>query len=426
MSYLEMKYNLLMSYCTFLSFYMLLKVEGRSVENHPVVYKLTHIKTLFEKLKPLDAKLQYQIEKMASLTEASAAAQGQLAHKPNLKDLEMLSDERGSDDEGGSGEGSDGEEGEAEMDDSEIDDDLAGGVASSGEESAGAKPRAKGGKDVYRAPKLTAVDYEDKKDKKKRQKAEFQRKRLAKTDFVDEMKRELGDEPEEVFMGGVTKKTKAAKFMDALEREEMEAFRRVTMTKKEKRALHNRNLEGMQDKLETLDDDFAAVKSIMRRTTERQQDAAVESAERDAAQSKFAKSLKQFIEKPQKKKKLDAEKAQRIEHDKREKSKRREEKAARKEAAQKEFQQAKLQEIKGLNEDISRKINYDIMKAKGIVRKRKKEDKNPRVKKRHQYEKLVKKHNTKVQAFKDGKAQGLYAGESQGLRSGLIKSSKLS
>ena len=59
MSYLEMKYNLLMSYCTFLTFYLLLKVEGKPVENHPVIHKLTHIKTLFEKLKPLDQKLQY-------------------------------------------------------------------------------------------------------------------------------------------------------------------------------------------------------------------------------------------------------------------------------------------------------------------------------------------------------------------------------
>lgn len=85
MSYLEMKYNLLMSYCTFLSFYLLLKVEGKPVENHPVIHKLTHIKTLFEKLRPLDQKLQYQVDKMANLTDA--AASGALAHKPNIKDL---------------------------------------------------------------------------------------------------------------------------------------------------------------------------------------------------------------------------------------------------------------------------------------------------------------------------------------------------
>jgi hypothetical protein len=46
-SYLQMKHNLLLSYSTFLIFYLLLKVEGRNIKNHPVVYKLAHIKTLF-------------------------------------------------------------------------------------------------------------------------------------------------------------------------------------------------------------------------------------------------------------------------------------------------------------------------------------------------------------------------------------------
>jgi Sas10/Utp3/C1D family len=54
MTYLEMKYNLLLSYCSFLSFYLLMKIEGKSVKDHPVIFKLAHIKTLIEKLKPLD------------------------------------------------------------------------------------------------------------------------------------------------------------------------------------------------------------------------------------------------------------------------------------------------------------------------------------------------------------------------------------
>jgi hypothetical protein len=57
MSYLEMKYNLMLSYCSFLSYYLLLKLEGKSVHNHPVVMKLVHIKTIFEKLRHLDSKL---------------------------------------------------------------------------------------------------------------------------------------------------------------------------------------------------------------------------------------------------------------------------------------------------------------------------------------------------------------------------------
>lgn len=54
MTYLEMKYNLLLSYCTFLSFYLLMKLEGKEVTDHPVIFKLAHIKTLMEKLRPLD------------------------------------------------------------------------------------------------------------------------------------------------------------------------------------------------------------------------------------------------------------------------------------------------------------------------------------------------------------------------------------
>ena len=74
----------------------------------------------------------------------------------------------------------------------------------------------------------------------------------------------------------------------------------------------------------------------MRRTGSKA-DSAVDSANKDAASTKFAKSLKQFIEKPKKQKKLDEEKIAHIKQATEEKSRRREEKAARKLAAQKEF-----------------------------------------------------------------------------------------
>lgn len=59
MSYLEMKYNLMLSYVILLSFYMLLKLSGREVSSHPVVKRLIHHKLLLEKLRPLDQKLTY-------------------------------------------------------------------------------------------------------------------------------------------------------------------------------------------------------------------------------------------------------------------------------------------------------------------------------------------------------------------------------
>ena len=393
-----MKYNLLMSYCTFLSFYLLLKVEGKPVDNHPVIHKLTHIKTLFEKLKPLDSKLQYQVDKMSNVTDAKAA-QSSLTHKPNLKDLNMVSDAE-DDDEQDYDEEDDMEEGE-----SDIEDDMGKRGQEMSDDESEREGKQVGG-DVYKAPKLNAMAFEDAKDRKKRMRAEFERKRLGKTTLVEELKREMDDAPEEVFMGGVAKKGKTSRFQDALEREEMENFKRTTMTTKEQKALRNRNFEEMQDKLDTLDDDFAAIQSIVKRTGARETDAAVKSAEKDAAGTKFAKSLKQFIEKPK-----NAEKVRKMKEAGEEKDRRREAKLARKQAAQKEFQESKLEEISHMKSDITRNINRDMLKAKGIVRKRKKEDANPRVKKRRAYEKLVKAHKTKVREFQDGKSQGLYAGE---------------
>jgi U3 small nucleolar RNA-associated protein 3 len=64
------------------------------------------------------------------------------------------------------------------------------------------------------------------------------------------------------------------------------------------------------------------------------------------------------------------------------------------------------------------------MKAKGLTRKRKKEDRTPRVKKRHQYEKLMVKHRKAVQEYKPSKE--LYSGQKDGFKAGIKKSTKLS
>ena len=78
-----------------------------------------------------------------------------------------------------------------------------------------------------------------------------------------------------------------------------------------------------------------------------------------------------------------------------------------------------------MGEAIQRNVNYNIEKAKGITRKRKKEDMNPRVKKRHQYEKMLKAHKTKVQEFSEERVKERYVGEKTGINAGLKRSTKL-
>ena len=105
-----MKYNLLTSYCTFFAFYLLLKVDGKSVDNHPVIHKLTHIKTLFEQLQPLDEKLQLQFNSKIGQREEEIKSNSD-ENSENDADASVDDDEMA-------------EEGESEIDEDEDESDM--------------------------------------------------------------------------------------------------------------------------------------------------------------------------------------------------------------------------------------------------------------------------------------------------------------
>lgn len=89
-----------------------------------------------------------------------------------------------------------------------------------------------------------------------------------------------------------------------------------------------------------------------------------------------------------------------------------------------EAREALEESLKHQNEAIARNVNYTIMKSKGLTRKRKKIDRNPRVKHREKYRKALAKRKSRVQEFKEG-PQGKYGGESSGFRAGIIRSTAL-
>ena len=231
MSYLEMKYNLMLSYCSFLTYYLLLKLEGAQVENHPVIGKLVHIKTLFEKLRPLDAKLQYQVDKMlkqAALDETQEVKvlgkRDNLQYRPNVDMLaeeaeqSEESDEEAQDDEFQYG----GEE------DSEIEEDISKPLKKPSKKkvvhsdsSDSEKPNKKG---VYKANKMNPIMYKDTVDKasKKIQREEtHQKHKLNKSNYIQMLKEEMDQKPEEVVGAiGMGKKTAYMKEMEMLEKVE--------------------------------------------------------------------------------------------------------------------------------------------------------------------------------------------------------------
>ena len=72
-----------------------------------------------------------------------------------------------------------------------------------------------------------------------------------------------------------------------------------------------------------------------------------------------------------------------------------------------------------------RAIGYTIEKNKGLAPKRKKEVRNPRVKKRMKFEERKRKLASTRAVYGGGEEKGGYAGEKTGIKKGLVKSVKL-
>jgi U3 small nucleolar RNA-associated protein 3 len=75
--------------------------------------------------------------------------------------------------------------------------------------------------------------------------------------------------------------------------------------------------------------------------------------------------------------------------------------------------------------DGKRAITYAIEKNKGLAPRRKKDVRNPRVKKRKKFDEKIKKLHSIRQVYKGGEGRGGYGGELTGIKKNLVKSVKL-
>ncbi|KAI1757726.1 Sas10 C-terminal domain-containing protein [Xylaria castorea] len=83
-------------------------------------------------------------------------------------------------------------------------------------------------------------------------------------------------------------------------------------------------------------------------------------------------------------------------------------------------------EVEKVGPDGRREITYAIKANKGLAPKRKKEVRNPRVKKKLAYQSKLKKLKSQKAVYSGGPGKGGYAGEKSGLKTNLVKSVKLS
>ena len=77
-----------------------------------------------------------------------------------------------------------------------------------------------------------------------------------------------------------------------------------------------------------------------------------------------------------------------------------------------------------IQDDKKRMASWRILTNKGLTPHRKKENRNPRVKKRKKYEKAIKKLSSFRAVAVDKSTAGPYAGERTGIRRNLTRSVK--
>jgi hypothetical protein len=200
------------------------------VKNHPVFKELVRYRTLLERIRPLDRKMKYQIDKMLKI--ANAGEEGideSLNYAPNPDQLIL----------------GDGEEDE-------------------NDEENGGKKNEKDG--IYRAPRFSSVPYEDeeREEEKQAKKEELNRKRLQKSTILSELREEFSERPIEILTNtsSALDKELAKEEKEKKEYEESRFVRLVT-SKKDKIRKRQRERDAMSGDAVGSIDNFANVQNIL-------------------------------------------------------------------------------------------------------------------------------------------------------------------
>mmetsp|Transcript_2882 Transcript_2882/g.4182 ORF Transcript_2882/g.4182 Transcript_2882/m.4182 type:complete len:415 (-) Transcript_2882:67-1311(-) len=192
-SLLEVKYQVMLSYCIRICFYILLKLTGKSVNKNKLVEQQAHLRVLLEKLRPIDKKIKYQVSQLlrtAAMDTESAEKDTEganpLAFKPSPGKLIKTDEAQGT----------------------------------------------QGQSEVYKPPQVAPTEVIDKKDRRKAKRNRKMREKAASNSVIKTLKDMVSTAPEEVDIGGGNNDQDAT----AMEREkyEEENFVRLQEKKKDK------------------------------------------------------------------------------------------------------------------------------------------------------------------------------------------------
>ncbi|XP_072234267.1 neuroguidin [Leuresthes tenuis] len=171
LSFLDLRYHLLLFYLQDLTHLISIKTEGGKIKDSEALNRAVTIRTLLEKMRPLDHKLKYQIDKLVRTAVTGTLAENDPLHlRPNPENL--VSKLSGSEESG------DEEESKA----------------------ASEKKAAHSSGRKYVPPKIAPVHYDGDMTEADRKKAQVERQRRAalRSSVIQELRQQYSDTPEEI------------------------------------------------------------------------------------------------------------------------------------------------------------------------------------------------------------------------------------
>ncbi|XP_064598912.1 neuroguidin-A-like [Liolophura sinensis] len=225
-SLLEGKYQMLLSYLTNLSLLMLRKSSGESIQDDPVIMRLVEIRTVLEKIRPIDQKLKYQIDKLLKMVSTGAAGTADpLRFRPNPGNLISKLDEADS--------------------------------ASDSDEEAETRSRRKSDPlKLYVPPKLAAVHYDGEETQTEREQRLLERakRKALSSSMIQDLRQEYSEGPQEIRESRNLHRLKDDKKTKERTEYEEDHFVRLSVSKKERNAMKQMSTLSALDGLTHFDD----------------------------------------------------------------------------------------------------------------------------------------------------------------------------
>uniref|UniRef100_A0A8C4RF65 Neuroguidin, EIF4E binding protein n=1 Tax=Erpetoichthys calabaricus TaxID=27687 RepID=A0A8C4RF65_ERPCA len=223
LSFHEVRYHLLLSYLQDLTQVLLRKIEGQSLKDASEIMRLVEIRTVLEKMRPIDQKLKYQVDKLVrTAVTGKLATDDPLHFKPRPELLQSKLSES---------------EGESA--------DEAHKSEKSGDQSATGKK--------YIPPRLAPMHYDGDQTDADRNKQILDRakKRALSSSVIRELREQYGDAPEEIQERHIFGSIRQSQEEQHRLQYEESMMVRIGVSKKE-RSARKRGMMGMSSQLRSI------------------------------------------------------------------------------------------------------------------------------------------------------------------------------